>query len=408
MLLAVFALLFSHAEARPYSFTECVEILYRSNPDLIAAESNLRSQENLTRGTYAGFFPALSANAGWNRTSPRGLYDPRYSTGLELSYNLFSGLRDRGRSAQGQANLELARANYDAAKAKASYALRQAFAQYLYSRDNIDLTEKIRERRFQNERLVRAQYENGRENIGSHLLSKSLLDLAAYEARVAKDQLLIASQNLAHVLGVDSFEFEAGGEVPLSEPPEKAKAEELLPGTPAHRIQDAKVRVSETASQVSLSGLLPSLDLSGSVGFYGPEPGWDRNRNSAWGLTLTVPLFSGLNTWHEYRSSLQVIRASEQTRVSNDFDILTQLRQSLLTYQQAIQKLRVDTEILNAATIRATIARKRYNNGLLMFEQWDVIETDLINRQKTQLASRRDRILAESNYRQTLGLGDSP
>jgi outer membrane protein len=408
MLLAALTFLLSHAEARPYSFGECVDILYRSHPELIAAESNLRSQENLTRGTYAGFFPSLNATAGWNRTSPQGLYDPRYSSGLQLSYNLFSGLRDRGRSAQGEASLALARANYDAAKAKASYALRQAFAQYLFTRENIELTSKIRERRFQNERLVRAQYENGRENIGSHLLSKSLLELAEYEARVAKDQLMIASQNLAHVLGVDSLEFEASGEVPLTEPPAQAKAEELLLNTPAHRIQDAKVRISETASQVSLSGLFPSLDLSGSIGFFGPEPTWSQNRNTAWGLTLTVPLFSGLNTWHEYRSSLQVIRASEQARVFNDFEILTQLRQNLLTYQQAIQKLRVDTEILNAATIRATIARKRYNNGLLMFEQWDVIETDLINRQKTQLASRRDRILAESNYRQTLGLGDSP
>ncbi len=396
------------AEARPYSFSECVDILYRHHPDLIAAESNLRSQENLTRGSYSGFFPTVNATAGWNRSTPRGLYDPRYSTGLQVSYNLFSGLRDRGRVEQGEASLEFARASLDAARAKASFALRQVFAQYLFARDNIQLTEKIRERRFQNERLVRAQYESGRENIGSHLLSKSLLELAEYEARVARDQLTIAAQNLAHVLGVDSFDFEAAGEIPLSTPPEKVKAEDLLPLTPAHRIQDSRVRIAESGAKVSLSGLFPSLDLSGSLGFFGPEPTMNQNRNTAVGLSLTFPLFSGLSTWHEWRSSLAVIRASESNRVSADFDILTQLRQNLLSYQQSIQKLKVDTEVLNAATIRATIARKRYNNGLLMFEQWDVIETDLINRQKTQLASRRDRILAESTYRQTLGLGDAP
>lgn len=418
MLLAAIILLLSvpvsgpfqmdRAEARPYSFRECVEILYRNHPELVAAESNLRSQESLTRGNYSGFFPTINATAGWSRSTPPGVFDPRYSTGLQVSYNLFSGLRDLGRAAQGEANLDLARSNYDAARAKASFALRQVFAQYLYARDNIELTERIRERRFQNERLVRAQYESGRENIGSHLLSKSLLELAEYEARVARDQLTIAAQNLAHVLGVDSFDFEATGEVPLTPPPEKAKAEDLLPQTPTHRIQQSKVRVAESASQVSLSGLFPTLDLNGSIGFFGPEPTWTQNRNTALGFSLTIPLFSGLSTWHEYRSSLQVIRASEQTRLSTDFEILTQLRQNLLSYQQAIQKLRVDTEVLNAATIRATIARKRYNNGLLMFEQWDVIETDLINRQKTQLISRRDRILTESAYRQTLGLGDSP
>lgn len=418
MLLAVMTLLLgtllsgpfqiNRAEARPYTFKECVEILNRNNPDLIAAEENMRSQEHLTRGSYSGFFPTLNATVGWNRTAPRGIYDPRYSTAIQASYNLFSGLRDRGKAEQGEANLDLARANLDAARARASFTLRQVFAQYLFSRDNIQLTEKIRERRFQNERLVRAQYESGRENIGSHLLSKSLMELAEYEARVARDQLTIAAQNLAHVLGVDSFDFEAEGEIPLTAPPEKVKAEDLLPQTPARRIQDSRVRIAESNSRVSLSGLFPSLDLSGSLGFYGPEATMNQNRNTALGLTLTFPLFSGLSTWHDWRSSLQVIRASESSRVSVEFDILTQLRQNLLSYQQSIQKLKVDTEVLNAATIRATIARKRYNNGLLMFEQWDVIETDLINRQKTQLASRRDRILAESNYRQTLGLGDSP
>ncbi|NDG86241.1 MAG: hypothetical protein EBX52_14530 [Proteobacteria bacterium] len=125
-------------------------------------------------------------------------------------------------------------------------------------------------------------------------------------------------------------------------------------------------------------------------------------------FTLTIPLFSGLSTYRDYQSTRESVAGSEQTRVSVDYDTLTQLRQNLFTYQQSIQKLKVDLDILDAATIRATIARKRYNTGLLAFEQWDIIESDLINRQKNALSSRRDRTIAEANYRQVLGIGDLP
>ncbi len=390
------------------SFRDCVDLLDRANPELLAARAALRAQEETWKGSYAAFFPSVEASLGMSRSDPAGIPDPRYTSGVNVSYNLFSGLRDRGRNRQAGANLEVARANLDSVRAKVSANLRQVFAQYLFARENITLTAAIHERRIQNERLVRAQYELGRENQGSYLFSKTLMELAEYENRVARDQLVIASQNLAHVVGVDALDFEASGEIPLSEPPETARAEDLLPVTPAHRIQLGKIKLAESTSEVALSGFSPSLDLSGSVRNTASHLSFDENRQWTLGLALTIPLFSGLSTLRDYRSALESITSAESNRTVVDFETLTSLRQSLFSFRQSIHKLRVDLHILEAATIRATIARKRYHTGLLMFEQWDIIESDLINRQKTALASRRDRAIAEANYRQTLGIGDHP
>ena len=408
MVWAVLLSVISGASAAPLTFKDCVELVAMSNPDLLAAEAQLRAQEEATRGSYSAFFPTVNASMAALQTRPKGAYDPKYTSGLSLSYNLFSGLRDRSKVRQAAANLEIAQANLDLVRAKVSAGLRQAFAQYLFARDNVALTAVIRDRREQNERLVRAQYEAGRENQGSYLLSKTLLEQAAYENRVARDQLVIAAQNLAHVVGIDSLDFEGTGTIPSEDPPASAKAEDLLPLTPTHRIQTGKLNLAEATNSVSLSGFLPSLDLSGSLSYTGAKPTIEDNRQLSAGLTLTVPLFSGLSTYRDYRSTRESITGSEQTRVSVDFDTLTQLRQNLFSYQQSIQKLKVDLDILDAATIRATIARKRYNTGILMFEQWDIIESDLINRQKNALNSRRDRAIAEANYRQTTGTGDLP
>jgi hypothetical protein len=39
----------------------------------------------------------------------------------------------------------------------------------------------------------------------------------------------------------------------------------------------------------------------------------------------------------------------------------------------------------------------------MTFEDWDLIETDLINRQKTELQARRDVVLAEAAFEQAQG-----
>ncbi len=394
--------------ANPVTFESCRMSVAASNPDLLSAQESLRSQEELAAGSYSAFFPSVNASLGMTRTAPGRTLEPQALSSLGVSYNLFSGFRDRARVRSARANLEISRASLDSVRAKVSFQLRQAFAQALYAKENVVLTRAIRERRAQNERLVRAQYESGRENEGSYQFSKGLLEQAEYDERVARDQEVIAAQNLSHVAGFDSTSILVEGDVPVSPPPAEADATKLLVLTPAHRIQTARIELADAQFESARSGFIPSLDLSGNLSYLGTRPTLEENRSLGIGITLTIPLFSGLSTFRDLRSAGALQESAIQNKVSVDFETLSGLRQALFTFQQSIQKLKVDTNLKNAATIRATIARKRYNHGLLMFEQWDIIETDLINRQKNALASKRDRIIAEGAYRQIQGLGDFP
>jgi hypothetical protein len=409
MLLSLFATFILSASARTLSYNDCIELVSQNNPELLAARSNYESSNQLVKSTYSNFLPTVNASLGASNNSPATYgANPLYSSALTASYNLFSGLKDQARIKQAEANRKIARANLDSVRAKLGFTLRKAFAQYQYARENISLTELIRDRRFQNDRLVRAQYESGRENQGSYLVSKSLYDQSIFDQRVAKDQSIIAIQQLAHVLGEDENDLEIKGEIPQSIPPENSKAEALFLTTPAHRLQMAQVELSESNSKVAISAFFPSLDLAGSVtqkdNHFFPET----NHQWSLGLTLTIPLFSGFKSYRDYQSTRSLEYAARSNLIAADFDLISELRQNLFTYQESIEKLKVDLSSLNAATIRAKIARMRYNSGLLAFEQWDIIETDLISRQKAALASKRDRIIAESAYLQSQGLGDIP
>jgi outer membrane protein len=395
--------------ARDLTYEDCVRIVAQKNPELGSAQENLRSAEESVAGAYSPFFPELSAGLSASRQSPASIYgDPLHGLNAQLRMNLFSGLRDFASIRQARARRAVAEATLDQTRARVSFLLRKAYAQYRYARENRDLAEKIRERRAQNERLVRALYENGRENKGSYLLSKALLEQAVFETRVARDQAVIASQQLAHVLGEDSFDIEPIGEVPVQTPPEGLNAADFLMETPLHRIRKAQQELAEAQASGSWSGFLPSLDLTGSTSNRGDRPLPGENRQWNLGLSLTIPLFSGLSTFREVRARAALERAATADLQATDFDILNELRQNLFSFQQSVEKWRVDLTTLEAATVRATISRKRYNNGILMFEQWDIIETDLINRQKTALISKRDRIIAESAWMQSRGKGDLP
>jgi outer membrane protein TolC len=74
-------------------------------------------------------------------------------------------------------------------------------------------------------------------------------------------------------------------------------------------------------------------------------------------------------------------------------------------WKQSCRKEDVDLEFRSAAEVRAEIARKKYNNGLMSFEEWDQVESDLIARQTGFLQSQKNRIAKEVIWDQTSGQG---
>jgi outer membrane protein len=84
------------------------------------------------------------------------------------------------------------------------------------------------------------------------------------------------------------------------------------------------------------------------------------------------------------------------------------LKQAYANYVQAVEQLNVNQAFVDAAQMRAEIARSQYNNGLIAFSDWNLIENDLIQRQKSYVQSQRDRVVAEAAWEQAQGKGVIP
>ena len=386
-----------------------VEEAAAGNPELRAARANLAAAGHTATAAHSGNLPQLSAGAGYSDSSGSATAaGTNYSTSLSLSQNLFSGFQDSARIEQGAANLTQVEASLATAKAKLSQELKSAFAGLQFAQDNVTLTEKIEQRLEENLRLVELRFEGGRENKGSFLLTRATLAQARYENLQAQQALASVQAQFARVLGRAEPEgLQVIGSVPVIAPGAMPDFRQLVQQSPD--LLQARAQERSAAADVTLAraGFYPSVDLTGSVAREGQDWTPDKDRRTV-GLNLTIPLFSGGKDYYTTKSAAATLEAVSSNKDNVEHQLLVRLKQGHASYVESAEKLKVDQAFLEAALTRAEIARSRYNNGLMSFEDWDRIENDLIQRQKTFLQSQRDRVTAEAAWEQAQGKGAIP
>lgn len=389
----------------------CIQEAAIQNPDLRAAHATLQAARYRAEAAGSGNLPQLSAGAGYTDSSGSATPSSNtasHSTSVTLTQNLFSGFQDKAKVEQGAANREVAEAGLSAAKARLSQELKAAYSGLRYSQDNVTLTQNIGRRLEENLRLVELRFEGGRENKGSYLLTKAALAQARYESLQASQALVTAQAQLARVLGRrEAGELQVHGPIPLAEPPPPPDYSRLVAQVPDYRQSVAQEKSAVAEVTQARSGYYPSLNLTGSVAREGSDGYPDDSRRSV-GLNLAIPLYSGGRDYYGVKGAASSLEAAAAAKDNLERQLLVRLRQVYAGYIESVEKLKVDQAFLEAATTRAEIARSRYNNGLISFEDWDRIESDLIARQKAFLLSQRDRILAEASWEQAQGKGVIP
>ncbi len=408
------------AEA-PLSWQDCVELASRNSAALKASAATAEAQRLQQGAALNGFFPQISGNLGWNHSNSQSvitgttLTSDAYTASLTGTQNLFSGFQDLGKFKQARANAKASLAALQTVKAQVSYDLKAAYEGLLYSQEYSKLTLQIIQRRQENLNLVRLRFASGRENQGSVLLSQAYLDQARYDDLQANDLKHMASAQLSRVISPgeldlgDSQPMQLSGNVPTSAPPQpRPEFKSLALGTPDYAQAQALEEAAGASVTVARSAFFPSLNVTGTASKQGDEffP-QDTNRWSI-GVNLSIPLFNGGRDLFATRSASAAWASSESSRFNVSRLLLTKLEQAYAAFLESEAKFKVDASFLKASQVRAEIARKKYNNGLLTFEDWDIIESDLITRQKSYLQSKRDRVLSEAAWEQAQGRGVIP
>lgn len=420
-------LLFSQAHAKTLSWDELIKEAKLENMTLKTAREQLLSAEYLQNSAYKGFLPSLRANLSTSRSGSEtpsatvsngqlisstssNTFD-NVQASLNLNQNIFSGFKDISRLGQSRWQTQNIYWMLQRAKSDVSYALKEAFASLLYAQEYLELTKDITSRRESNYRIVKVRFESGRENKGSVLLAQAYLEQAQLDALIARDNLAVARKLLFSLINRD----DASDDLLVGEPPltslvmDEIELKELALSTPDYHQAFSLEKAAEYEVSIARSAFIPSLDLSASVArnntYFFPD---DKNQRWSVALNLSIPLFDGLSDYSALKSATASRFASEASRRNAYLSSIPVIEQAKnLAYQSEV-KLRVDSRFREASLTRSEIARAKYNNGLLTFEDWDIIESELINRQINYLQSKRDRIIKYAAFEKSIGKGSIP
>lgn len=375
----------------------------------------LRANEETVKVARAGFFPSLSANVGYSQsdtttnsstTSTSTGSGSNYSTALNLNQNLFNGMSDYEKTESAKRQVKIAELNLQNAKAKALLELRTAYVNYVHSKKMVELTDYIIRRRADNLNMVELRFESGRENKGALLLSRAYLEQAKFEKYQGTNGQRVASEQLAKAMGREpGSTVEVSSHLVADSVGTEPSMETLSIKVPDYQISQTQEEVALIALKQTRAGFFPNLNLTGSV--FGSGAQLD-NQSNHWsvGLSLTIPIFNGGRDYY----SNSAAHYSLQTAMFNQNNVgrqtIVKLRQTWVAWAEAAEQSRINQSYLSAHKVRATISRDKYNNGLLTFDQWDAVESDLIKIEKDYLNGLKNHWIAEATWKQVQGLSE--
>ncbi|MGQ0644354.1 MAG: TolC family protein [Elusimicrobiota bacterium] len=395
-----------NSSGRILSWEQAAALAKENNPALRAAREGLESARARRLARRERFLPAVAAEAGHSQSdaspgSPR----KSYSAGLSARQNLFAGFQDKAALDRAQAELEEAEAALDGAAAAAAFDAKSAFAGLLFAQQQETVVQTIESRRRENVRLVELRFEAGREHRGAFLRSRAAHRQAQFEVSQARRARRVARRELAKALGLPPFDpLSVSGAFDVAEPAQEPDFPGLVPRTPAHRRARARLAAARAGEISARGAFAPDLSASGSLSRGGPDWPPDSESWSA-GIALSIPLFSGGKNVYGLRDARAERRAAEAALRGAELQAALDLEEAFAAHQDAAERVDVQENFFEAARVRAEIARSQYSSGLLSFDDWDIIENELISREKEILAARRDAVRAEAAWESAQGAG---
>ncbi|MFA6378732.1 MAG: TolC family protein, partial [Candidatus Omnitrophota bacterium] len=121
------------------------------------------------------------------------------------------------------------------------------------------------------------------------------------------------------------------------------------------------------------------------------------------GLSLSVPLFEGgLRTAQVDQAKAALRQAQAKTRSTNN-SIVAALEETWANLQDAVQSVEVQRKTLLAAQERSKIAEAQYGIGFISYDNWSIIEDNLVQYKKAYLNAQVNALLAEAQWIQAKG-----
>lgn len=396
------------------TWQDCLREAKKNNPELISSGEGIQQQRSSRTETASSLFPqidaSLSASTSGSSTTnsvtdvtTKSTSDS-YSYGVSVSQLVFDGFKTMSDVRAASENVLAAEQSYRFTSSEVRLALRNAFVNLLKAQELIRVAEDIVKIRKDSLMLITLRYESGLEHKGALLTADANLLEANFELAQAKRNVEFSERQLTKELGRAEFRpLSVTGDFAVRDQAKEKPDFETMVQTHPSVLQAAFKKNSASFGVRSAFGNF-APKLSGTAGASKQSPWWPPN-NEQWdmGLSVNMPLFEGGLKFAQLSRAQSVYRQAEaDARTARDTAIVN-LAQAWAGLQDALETVDVRYKTLLASEERSKIAEAQYSTGFINFDNWIIIENELVTDKKAYLEAQANALLAEAGWIQAKG-----
>lgn len=387
------------------TWQDCVKEALQNHPDLISAKEVVNQFKADKAITISTMLPQISTelSQGTSR-STQNITTNTSSFGVTAQQLLFDGFKTPYDIATASKNVKSSQYNYDVTSSNIRLRLRTAFISLLSAQELLTITKDIAQRRKQNADLVQLLYDGGMENRGSLLTAEANLAQAEFNIVQSERAITVAQRQLSKEMGrAAASSIQATGNLEVTTVKQEIpNFEALAISNPFLENLTAKTEAAQYALKSAKAEFFPQIFANASAGR--TDTDWPLQHDD-WsvGVTLTLPIFEGGRRWAGVSKARAILNQAKADERSSRDGVLLALEQSWITWQNAIDTVAVQKQVLQATDEREKIARVEYTNGLITFDNWTIIEDNFAQAQTSLVAAQANAFIAEAQWIQAQG-----
>jgi outer membrane protein TolC len=402
--------LFGDDPPRVFTWEDCVREALVKNPNLVSAREKMNQSDAAVGITRAPMLPQISATAGATRdktdvSGGTANTAASYSYGLTGKQLVFDGLKSVYDLKAAKSQADLARKDYELSMADTRLNLRSAFIELLRTQEALVITREIETRRKHDLDLVRIRYEGGNEHRGSLFSATADHEQAKADLSSAQRSVSLAKRKLCAAMGIpESDSIEAKGGLTLSTAydthPDFAQLAAKHPS-----VVRAALQIETAGYESSSAKMSYSPQIYGVASAQRTRTSSHSTTNLSVGVELTAPLFEGGMTMYTVSKAESAYRQAESDSLGVKYAVTGALEEKWNTLADAIDHVKVSKAYLDAANERSKIGEAQYSIGTISFDNWTILETNLVSAKKSYLESCAAMLVAEAQWIQSIGGG---
>ncbi len=391
------------------TWEDCLAEAKKNHPDLISAVENINQEKASKSITASSLYPQIDANldastASTSTTSSttgvitKATTDT-YTYGISGTQLVFDGFKTIHEVNAAKENIKAAQENYRFTSSKVRLNLRTAFINLLKAQESIKVAEEIVKIRRDSLILITLRYESGLEHKGALLTAEANLAQANFELAQTKRNLELAQRQLTKEMGRREFKtIMVKGDFTINDTAkEKPDFEALAKNNPS--ILEALAKKNAAVFDIKSAHADFAPTLSGTAGANKKSSHWPpENNNWNLGLSLTMPIFEGGLRLAQVSKAKATYNQLEAEERSIHDSVTVTLEQYWVGLQDALEIVEVQRKSLEAAEERSKIAEAQYSTGFITFDNWIIIENDLVKDKKAYLNALGNALLAEASW----------